>query len=151
MNKQTTDKALPSGCVEGYYWMSDATKPTVIQQADSVPGFLQTLDPTANPFVVEARLYDCRTRESLAIKYVDGRYIVNSRKVSEEIDDVRNRRYDHISLKRFLANRMDGRRLLFFQYWEEMPDPLCLDMKVLRPSDLVFVGFENINHQNSKK
>lgn len=142
-----TDKKtqIPAQGVTGYYWMSDATRPVIVNEADRVPQSLVTLDPAVNPFIVEAQLYDRARNKSYDVKYVDGRYVVSVSAVHEAIADVRAGKYDYITLKRFMSNRMDGRRLLFFQYWRESHDPLCEGMEVLLPAEMAFVGFEYDN------
>lgn len=76
--------------------------------------------------------------------YADGEYLVNEYKVAETVADVRSKKYDHITLKKYIAHRIPGKKLLFFQYWKEQPDLLCESMPVLNPAELVFVGFETI-------
>lgn len=134
-NSDTDNKKI----VEGYYWMSDATEPVIVNQVDSPEDWLNKLDPTENPFVIEAQLFDGINKKSYSVKYVDGHYVVKSYKVEETVKDVKA---DYITLKRFVPNRMSKHRLLFLQYWREQEDPLCANMPVLQPAEMVFVGFE---------
>lgn len=119
--------------------MSDATDPVLVK--DAIPEFVSQLDATANPFVIEAQLYDEANRLSYSVKYVDGSYIALRHEVKESVKDVESGKYDHITLKKYYANRMPGRRLCFLQYWEDKPDALCEGMDVLQPAGMAFVGF----------
>lgn len=133
-----------SDSYEGYYWMSDSDKPVIV--SGGLPKELETLDPMCNPFVIEAQLYDKAGNVSYSVKYIDGQYHIY--KFSEVADQltVATGKYDHITLKKYQSHRMDGRKLLFLQYWDAEDDPLCAGdkpMPVLQPGALVFVGFEN--------
>lgn len=133
---------IPSGTTyQGYYWMSDATDPVLVK--DAIPEFLSRLDANANPFIIEAQLFDYSNRLSYSVKYVDGSYIAHRQEVKESLKDVEAGKYDHITLKKNYANRMPGLRLCFFQYWKEKPDMLCEGMNVLQPAEMAFVGFES--------
>ena len=138
-------ESIPSGSYVGYYWMSDAVDPVVVQNTDSstaarINSILSS--ENANPFVIEGQLYDEKSKISVSIKYVDGHYILNRYDVEENIEDVDQRKQSSIVLKRYVANRMPGLKLRFLQYWREQPDPLCCGMPVLQPAEKVFVGFE---------
>ncbi len=127
---------IPAGAYEGYYWLSDADKPVVID--GSFDGL--TLDPDSNPFVIEAQLFDRKNNVSFSVKYTDGQYYaykydLNS-KASEAKEEVKEQKY--------CSNQMDEHPWLYFrQYWREKPDVLCDNMGVLQPAEMVFVGFEN--------
>ena len=137
---------VPEGEYEGYYWMSDADEP-VVSRGGMSAGEINALleDKEANPFVVEGLMFCRASGVSVSIRYVDGEYVVKTFKTSGSIADVKAGRYDSISLKRFHAHRMPGMRLVFFQYWRDVVDPLCAGMSVLQPAEMAFVGFEPIN------
>lgn len=119
----------------GYYWMSDQKKPEVLHGKE----FDIALDPGANPFVIEALLFDGKT--SYSVKYVDGKYIVVETDLSKtDLDS------GTFAKHTFLANRMDKEKkeeiwLKFYQQWVEKEDDLCEGMKVLVPGKLIFAGF----------
>lgn len=127
--------------------MSDATDPVLV--SGNIPEFLSQLNANANPFVIEAQLFDSTNHLSYSVKYVDGSYIayryevkeIIKDNVKETIKDVESGKYDYITLKKNYANRMPGLRLCFFQYWKDEPDTLCEGMNVLQPAELAFVGF----------
>lgn len=142
-----TDK-IESAKYQGYYWMSDKTNPTLL---DNNSEFYDALNPECNPFIVEALLYDEENKVSYSIKYVDGRYIVNRwDNVSKECKN--DNEYTLVS---FYPNRLkdkDGNKiakLYFLQHWVEVNDPACAGdqndensgMAVLQPKELIFVGF----------
>ena len=133
----------------GYYWMSDATDPVVLGDEDGkkpmcIPQDLMDIlrSPGANPFVIEAQLYSPTHNLSIGIKYVDGRYVISGLQLPEDISAEHD---DNITLKRYVAHRMPGRKLLFLQYWREEEDQRCAGMPVLQPAEMAFVGFERIN------
>lgn len=115
---------------QGYLWYSDKTAPEVYDDAI----LEMELDPQVNPFIIEGYLYDAEHACSISIRYVDGEYIVNRYSVS----------FDAGVIKEYVSNRMDGKILLFKEKWEGVPDPYCENFEVLQPTELVFVGFKNV-------
>ncbi|MDE5998432.1 MAG: TIGR04423 family type III CRISPR-associated protein [Muribaculaceae bacterium] len=143
-----TTNNIPSGKYDGYYWLSDANEPKVLE-GSALPSALSNMDASQNPFIIEARLFNPATGDSFGINYIDGAYVVRSYKVSEE--DMKRavaKKSDTIVLKRYIANRMPGKKLKFLQYWREVEDPLCAGMPVLQPAEMVFVGFETIETES---
>ncbi|MCQ2974325.1 MAG: TIGR04423 family type III CRISPR-associated protein [Bacteroidales bacterium] len=117
---------------EGYLWYSDKETPDVYE--DKVLGeFIKT----NGSFIVEGQLYDREHRKSYSIKYLGGNYLVNAFDVDD--NDFNIEGID----KYYLSNKMGNRQLHFLQYWDEVKDDNCPGMKVLQPTRLVFVGFEN--------
>ena len=97
------------------------------------------MSPNKNPFIVEAQLYDANTMLSYSIKYVDGEYWI----LEHQVASTDFNRTD-VEIKDFYAHRIKGhKRLQFLQYWIEDKDPLCENMQVLQPAELVFVGFND--------
>lgn len=115
---------------EGYIWFSDQKEPKVFNNEE----FELEIADDKNPFIIEGQLFDSTNNKSVSIKYVDGEYIVKPYDVQENERD---------NAQEYLSNRMDDRKLLFVQRWEEQPDDLCEGMQVLQPAELVFVGFNN--------
>ncbi len=112
--------------------MSNADKPIVIDGE-----YEMFINDTDIPFVIEGMLTN--GKESLMIKYVDGKHLVKKYELDGNTDYV---------IKEFAAHRMDCNgiaALIFRQYWHEEEDELCLRMKVLTPKELVFVGFKKEN------
>lgn len=103
------------------------------------------LDEKKNPFIIEGNLWD-DGRNSIMIRYVDGKYIVRRTKVKEEeLSRAYSQAYESGSptLKKYLAHRIEGVKCLcFLQYWQAESDKMCEGMQVLRPSKLVFIGFD---------
>ena len=114
----------------GYIWWSNETKPEIKENK------LVVLKNEEIPFVIEGQLFDGKT--SYSIKYVDGQYIVNSHDVTDKDYESPN------VVKEYQSHRMGGKILRFLEYWElqEEEGDLCLDMKVLKPTKIVFVGFK---------
>ncbi len=112
----------------GYLWGSDQKEPEVFLNEEREFEF----DENLNPFVVEGFLYDGKT--SYSIRYVDGKHIVNKYIISELPEEFTPQTY--------IPNFKKGvSGLKFRQYWKPEPDSLCEEMEVLKPAQLVFVGF----------
>lgn len=108
---------------------------------------------TDNPFIIEGNLWDAEQHCSWSIRYADGRYYVRKTDVTEQelegIDDITMDATDAAgqvvtTLKKYIPNKMPEwvSALRFLQYWEAVPDDMYEGMPVLRPSKLVFIGFE---------
>lgn len=111
---------------QGYFWMSDEAKPT-LELRDI------ELDDTKNPFVIEAQLFDGEV--STSIKYVDGKYIVKEYRLSEMPST-------DFTEHTYVSHRMGGKKLVFRKYWHPVPDEMCCGMEVLKPAEILFVGFK---------
>ena len=124
---KTTSK-IPSGRYQGYIWMSDQSQPRVIDgQFEGM-----NLEP-ANPFVIEARLYDLDNRLSYAIHFHDGAYCACVYNV-DELPQVE---------QSYIPSFKDAPgRLLFANVWREENDPLCEGMSVLVPCESIFIGYK---------
>lgn len=114
---------------QGYLWYSDKKEPQVLNNEV----FELEIADSSNPFVIEGQLFD--GKKSISIKYVDGKYIVNTYDL-DALDGV-------MQEQKFYSHRMDGKQLKFRQIWKEQPDELCEGMQVLQPAELIFVGFNN--------
>ena len=129
-SKGTRVESIAPGTYEGYYWMSDATEPVVLDGQEWPTRLLEQ----HNPFVVEAQLVDKRNGKSYSIKYADGKPIILCYDTQSLPDD------ENII---FEGKRMGGRLLNFIRRWRPEPDDLCEGMEVLRPAEQIFVGFSN--------
>ena len=120
---------IPEANYQGYIWYSDSDHPKVHTGDKAYGG---TLDPKANPFIIEGNLWDEANRASISIRYVDGRYYIHRTVLTS--DEVKN-------YKTFVAHRIEGCTYLrFVQLWEPRTDTMCEGMEVLEPSKLVFIG-----------
>ena len=137
----------------GYLWYSNEKEPKVFDGNEMVPEI--NLDEKKNPFIIEGNLWDAdnlKSMKSIMIRYVDGKYIVRRTKVKEEEFISSSRAYSQAyesgspiatTLKKYLAHRIEGVKCLcFLQYWQAESDKMCEGMQVLRPSKLVFIGFD---------
>lgn len=115
---------------EGYVWSSDAKEPKII---DGKIGKLP--EDGENPFIIEALLWAANERISVQIRHSD-KYVIHENDLSDTnlAEDIRT----------YLPHKLKGiKKLKFKEIWQEVPDPLCLGMPVLKMQALVFVGFEN--------
>lgn len=125
------DKILIDKNFEGYVWESDKTQPKVFNHDREE---VLNLSVVNNPFVIEAQLYNDKTKESYSVRFIDGRYIAIK-------FDLNALSADSQRLS-FAPNRMQGvGNLVFLQNWKAVKDPLCEEMEALQPAELVFVGF----------
>lgn len=132
--KQEDIKEIKAGTYVGYIWKSDTNKPEVYCN-DAIQDI--KLNDEENPFIIEGQLYDKEKCVSYSIKYIDGKYIA---KKFSDLEDEELGMNIPIS---YYANRMDNvEKLMFRQYWEAEQDDLCEGMEVLKPTSMVFVGFE---------
>lgn len=112
----------------GYLWYSDETKPQVLSNED----FELKIPDSKNPFIIEGQL--CDDKNSISIKFVDGKYIVKTYTLSD---------YEAVKTDEYVPNRMDKvEKLLFKRSWKSKKDDLCCGMEVLQPAELVFVGLK---------
>ena len=118
-----------TNCV-GYIWWSDKAEPEIIQNKSVV------LKNEEIPFIIEGQLFDDKSKISYSIKYVDGQYILKDYIVAEKDYESPN------VVKEYRSYRMGENILKFLEYWESQEDELCLGMKVLQPTKVVFVGFK---------
>lgn len=141
---------IPEGSYVGYYWLSDATDPEVLSGKAEEIELLNNLrekisNPAANPFVIEAQLYDSTNKRSISIKYVDGEYVIKDYSLGSLDKDCK------IVEKSYVANRMPSLKLLFRQYWRPIKDEYCNNnMEVLQPAEMVFIGFKQIKNKDTK-
>lgn len=126
---------IEEGIYEGYVWKSDKDTPERIDGKYS-----EELDPTKNPFIIEAQLFNKDKGVSYSVKYVDGQYVCQ-RYVVDPLDYNR----ENVEIKNYQSNRIKGEKvgMQFLRYWREAEDVdnLCCGMKTLQPAELVFVGF----------
>lgn len=118
---------------QGYIWKSDTDKPQVFNDC----ACNLELDDSANPFILEAMLYDTQKQDSYMIKYVDGRHLVQEYNLFNKFDDV-----TEISV---LPNRMEGvAAIKMKQFWKAKPDTICNGFETLTPAEIVFAGFKKV-------
>lgn len=112
----------------GYLWYSNKTKPQVLNNEE----FGLEKEDSENPFIIEGQL--CDDKKSISIKFVDGKYIVNTYILSN---------YEEAEIEEYVPNRMeDVEKLKFKREWKAESDDLCCGMNVLQPAELVFVGLK---------
>lgn len=130
MDSNNNNLIIPPGSsVQGYYWFSDSKQPVIV---DGPFSGLNLLDYN-NPFVIEAQLYNKSEQLSYSVKYVDGQYFVHKTKVTEQVIN---------DAKSYISKWDDNERLLFTTTWLKKQDPLCCNMRVFVPANLIFVGYK---------
>ena len=131
---------------QGYIWLSDASKPIVLnnekiekvlvdnEEIDLTPFFENNI----NPFIIEGQLFDEKNKRSFSIKNVDGEMIVVEYDESDLKVDRDSKSYEFVPNSRM---GLGDRKLKFLQKWEVEPNADCENMDVLVPAGLVFLGF----------
>lgn len=122
---------------EGYLWLSNGANPIILDKVP-IPSSID-FSADANPFVVEAELWDKADSKSYAIHQVGNRTICQCYDVKST--DVSNKDFEK---KAYASHRMkDHPELRFLEYWEEKTDDACLGMPTLVMTKHVFVGFKH--------
>lgn len=123
---------------EGYLWYSDQNKPRILNDE---PFNTNSLNELVNPFVVEGQLWCKEKRESVSIKYIDGKYVTTKYVVPEE--DLKKDKSYLFTKKKYIPHRLKGvKRIVFLQYWRKEKDIRCNNFETLAVDKFVFIGFE---------
>ncbi len=132
MKKKIEIKDIPDNIpFEGYVWMSDETKPKVLQNKLFACDTIGT-----NPFVIEGLLWDKKNKVSYHITH-SGKYYVYRYNLT---DLPSGAQFEEVN---YLPHQLDGVNMCKFkQLWVPEKDPLCEDMQVLVMKALIFVGFD---------
>ena len=135
MNKITVLE-IPEDFYEGYLWLNDESSPTVF-----LGDYTIDVNIPKDKFIVEGLLWSPNSKMSYRIIYHDGLQEVFQYQVTDEdLEGSNDAEYEN-----YLSHRIPGvARLSFLRYWKPEPDEFCEGFEVLMPSQLVFVGFNNI-------
>ena len=131
MNQIKINEIDLTASYQGYIWLSEASKPIVLDNGKLKDTDKKYFSEGQNPFIIEGQLFD--GKNSFSIKNVDGKMIV----VKYEVDTDEEP-------QNFVPNSRMGlgdRKLKFLQKWEVEPNADCENMDVLVPAGLVFLGF----------
>lgn len=117
----------------GYLWFDNSDIPKEIN------GPCDFSKINTHPFIIEGNLKAKDNTISVSIRYLDGEYIVimvDWDKVDENSDDI------EIVPHEYIAHGFGENKTLHFkEAWLPEPDPLCEDMKTLKPAWTAFNGF----------
>lgn len=123
-------KALPDSPFKGYYWLSNADKPEMV---DGI--FNSELLENGIPFIVEAALFNKASNISIFIKHNGTTHEII------QYDLNKNESYEYTTITLKTHRLADEKSARFIQVWKEEPDALCVNMKTLKPFAQVFAGF----------
>jgi CRISPR type III-associated protein (TIGR04423 family) len=126
---------IPDYKFTGYYWQSDRDSPEMLNEGVFPKEKFQV---GGNPFCVEALLYSKSEKVSIHIQHT-GEYLVHAYNLLL-VDQL------EVVDKSYIPNKLDKvEKVLFKQVWEE--EDLVVNseesMPTLKPSALIFVGFQN--------
>lgn len=124
-------KEIPSGDFEGYYWLSDSSKPVVQKNGEIDRSVFSNL-----PFVVEANYYSEDTGISIQVKNIDGTYDIAQ-------IDVKN-----CEAKQYIGHDIKADYLVV-EAWGDIEDDLLEGMTTKVPTWNAFKGF--VEHIKTKK
>lgn len=126
---------------QGYLWYSDEQIPKVFDNEEVE----LELDDTANPFIVEGQLYDMTEDRSIRIKFIDGKYIINTYSgKTRQFNDFSGEKLTEGIIEQYApSSRLNlGDKVLYFaRIWVETEDVINDNWNTLCPSGLVFKGF----------
>lgn len=130
IKKYNSIKEIPNRNYEGYVWLSNEKKPFILP--DESFDF-STVE--ANPFVVEALLYDRDENKSIHVQYT-GEYQIFEY-------DLSKLEKSNCVEKEYLPHRLqDVEKVLFKQIWLPEKDENCAEFDVLKLKAIVFCGFK---------
>ena len=126
---------------QGYLWLSDEHAPKVYDNEDV--GF--ELDDTANPFVIEGQLYAPTEDRSVSIKFIDGKYLINTYSGKTlQFNNVSDAKLTEGDIEQYIPSsrlNLTGKALYFARIWTKTKDEINDGWTTLRPTGLVFKGF----------
>ncbi|MDD3722728.1 MAG: TIGR04423 family type III CRISPR-associated protein [Lutibacter sp.] len=123
-------KEIPNRNYEGYVWLSNEKKPFILPD---VSFDFSTVE--ANPFVVEALLFDKAENKSIHVQHT-GEYQIFEY-------DLQRIEESCIEKKEYLPHRLkDVKNVLFKQIWLPEEDENCAGFEVLKLKAIVFCGFK---------
>lgn len=127
--KITSLEVIPNGNYQGYYWLSNAETPVMVN------GKLDLTQIKINPFIIEGMLWDEKSQKSIMISHTGSYQIFeyNLKEIEGEFVE-----------KEYMAHRLDGvSKVSFKQLWQAEEDTNCERMEVLKMKAQIFVGFKN--------
>jgi CRISPR type III-associated protein (TIGR04423 family) len=121
--KKINIEEIPSGDYQGYYWLSNSSKPDVQYTGDIDKSLFNKL-----PFVIEANYYSNEKNISINVKNIDGKYVVS-------LIDV-----EGCEATEYIGHDIDS-NFLVVEAWEDKQDNLLENLKTKVPSWVAFKGF----------
>lgn len=122
---------IPDYKFSGYYWVSDQDKPEMLFE-EIFPK--DKFDEGANPFCIEALLFSESEQVSIHTQHT-GSYLVHAFDLKQLVGL-------EIEEKSYLPHKLDQiQKVTFKQVWEEEPLEQGSEMMTLKPTALIFSGF----------
>ncbi|MPB72078.1 TIGR04423 family type III CRISPR-associated protein [Campylobacter fetus] len=84
-------------------------------------------------FVYEAHFFDETLKKSIAIRLINGTWLVDETNLSDK--DMQN--------EQIYLSDIDDLLVKMVQIWQEQPDEFCLNLPTLKLQKVVFAGFAN--------
>lgn len=131
--------ALNTKDLEGYYWMADSEKPTIVKLGDTLNVGEKVEDfPKDENYVVAAffcRYKDSKPYSSIHVRFVDGEYVGDEVKIPDE----------NVNFQSFLGDQ-GLPKLNFVQLWDS--EVITYDnesFETFLPGKSLFAGFVKNN------
>lgn len=123
---------------EGYLWYSGGSYPELINgQVDKSYFYPLARNVPSSLFIIEGNLYAHDLKRSIAIRNVDGQYLIHQA-------DLATINPAQLTSQRYKSHRLGSIKAVeMVQYWDEVKDEdnLLEGMKTLVPAWTAFAGF----------
>lgn len=121
---------IPIGQYEGYYWCSGAKTPNPVHG-----NFQYELDPNSL-YIQEAMLWDRNQKISIMVQYTHRPVVMLF-----DLSDINHEDIEKETIIYTGHRLQNNSKLMFFQFWEEENDSLCINMPVLKMKAQIFIGY----------
>lgn len=134
-------KELYGKVLQGYYWLSNCSKPEVIDKEELSPQKMDDLlDDKTLPFIIEANFYCAAEKCSIQIKNIDGQH--HLAKI-----DLKDLPPEHYHIQTYvthdiMTDKNDYRYYEVVEAWQLKPDCLLDGLETFSPAWTAFKGFK---------
>lgn len=121
---------IPTDIYQGYIWLSNEVKPTIINNIKITPSDFTN---NKNTFIIEGLLYNPKADITFHIVFTH-RYIITKFELEGN---------EHITNKEYIPHKLGSFKLKFDEIWEEHIDINCHNFPTLQFKAQIFKGFSN--------
>ncbi|MEL6135669.1 MAG: TIGR04423 family type III CRISPR-associated protein [Bacteroidota bacterium] len=125
-----------AGNWEGYYWMSDAIKPEIIELSKRAPLPFEIFNEIL-PMVIEAQFFQAETQSSLSVKNIDGQ-LISTQVFLAQLDE------NQKVVRHYQTLHSEVPTCQIWEVWTTRPGDESVEaMLVRQPLCTAFGGFSN--------